>query len=210
MNANGITSASNASSWLKHHTATIALHWASALLFLAAAATILVRELVEDSAIRTLLVESHRQVGMLVLAAWVARLVVRSIKGMAHTEAGMSLPMRIAAKGAHYALYALILAIPMLGWALSNAHGVQLKFLGMLPLPMITAADSDFADTLTDYHILVSWALLVMVTLHIGAALYHHYVRRDQVLSAMLPGKATADGQTDAVNEGRCDDAIAA
>lgn len=172
---------------LKHSPATQALHWGSALLFVVAAGTIIGREFTEDQALRSLLLTTHRQAGVLVLLAWAARLAVRSVKGMAHTDAHMPRLMRLVAQAMHWALYALILAIPMLGWALTNAHGVDVKLFGVLPLPTITGADSDFADTLTDYHLMASWTLLGLVTAHVGAALFHHVVVRDQVLSAMLP-----------------------
>jgi cytochrome b561 len=152
-----------------------------------AAVSILTRDLVEESALRVLLVQWHRQIGLLVLLAWVARIAARSRRSMAPMQQGPSRLMHLAATAVHWALYALILALPMLGWALSSAHGVKLSLLGVLPLPALMQADPDWADTLTDYHVLASWALLGMVTLHVGAALFHHYVLRDQVLAAMLP-----------------------
>ena len=59
---------------------------------------------------------------------------------------------------------------------------------GFIPLPDLVAADSDLADTLSDYHIWAAWVLLSLLVPHVLAALWHHYIRRDGVLTAMLPG----------------------
>ena len=59
-------------------------------------------------------------------------------------------------------------------------------------LPALARVDSELADILTDYHLLGSWILLGVLALHICSALIHHYIFKDEVLSAMLPGKAKA------------------
>lgn len=177
---------------LHHPPLTIALHWASVLLVVLATATILLREIVDGSPWRTLLLETHRQAGLLVLLAWAARLAARFTQGLAPTHQGMPLTMRLAATAAHWALYGVLLVLPVLGWAATNAHGVALRLLGLVPLGALVQADADLADTLTDNHVLAAWALLGLVGLHIAGALYHHYGRRDEVLSAMLPTRGAA------------------
>ena len=189
-------------STLKHSKPTIALHWLSVLLVIGAASTILIRELVEGGSLRTLLLDSHRQFGLLVLLALSARLAARFTFGMAPTLNGSPWLVRWAAHAAHWGLYGVLLAIPMLGWALSSAHGVQLKLLGLVPLSALVGADADLADQLTDLHVLGSWLMLGMVTLHVAAALYHHVVRKDAVLTAMLPGDTATPDSTAAGDAG--------
>jgi cytochrome b561 len=63
---------------------------------------------------------------------------------------------------------------------------VPISLLG-LPLPNLVQADSDLADTLTDYHVWAAWGMLALVVAHAAAAWWHHAVRRDGVLTAMLP-----------------------
>lgn len=165
----------------------IGRRWGSALLVMGAAASILLRELVEGGSLRTLLLESHRQLGLAVLLALALRLVARVRTRMADTLSDSPVLARWAAHAAHLGLYGVLLAVPMLGWALSSGHGVQLRLLGLLPLPALVGADADLADQLTDLHVLASWTMLGMVSLHVAAALYHHFVRKDHVLTAMLP-----------------------
>jgi cytochrome b561 len=59
--------------------------------------------------------------------------------------------------------------------------------MGVIPLPALVEADSDLADNLTDAHVMLAWSMLALIVMHIAAALWHHYVRRDGVLIAMLP-----------------------
>jgi cytochrome b561 len=94
--------------------------------------------------------------------------------------------MRVAAGATHVALYALLLAMPLLGWALSNAQGKPVHFLGAT-LPALVGDDEDLADRLQAWHIDAAWVLLALVCLHVAAALFHHFVLRDGVLRRMWP-----------------------
>ncbi|UIE44950.1 hypothetical protein FICKIIDM_04094 [Xanthomonas citri pv. punicae] len=73
-------------------------------------------------------------------------------------------------------------------WSLSSAYGKQVYFFG-IPLPALVAPDGDLGDTLGTWHLNAAWALLALVLLHIGAALWHHLVLRDGLLRRVLPGK---------------------
>jgi hypothetical protein len=76
--------------------------------------------------------------------------------------------------------------LPLLGWALSNAEGKPVHLFG-LTLPALVSADEDLADTLQAWHLNAAWVLLGLVSLHVAAALWHHFVLRDEVLRRMLP-----------------------
>jgi cytochrome b561 len=172
----------------QHHSWwTIALHWGSVVAIVVSVAAALWWDFIEDQALRVVLMNVHRQVGLVVLVAWVLRLMVRFRVGMADHSGESAAWMRWAAQAAHLALYALLLAMVLLGLALSNAHNVQITLFGMFPLPMLVGEDSDLAEALTDYHVWGAWALLALVAAHVAAACWHHWVRRDGVLVAMLP-----------------------
>lgn len=171
----------------RHGFWTIALHWSSAAAVLLAALAVLLREVVEEPALRNLLLGLHRQAGLFVMLALVARLVLRFTRGMADFATGVPRWMHALALGAHVALYLCLLALPLLGMAASNAHGVQVSLFGLLNLPMLVGDDPDLADQLTDWHAWAAWALLALLLAHVAAALWHHQVRRDGVLAAMLP-----------------------
>jgi len=171
----------------RHGNLTILLHWSSVLAILLATGAILTREAVEDDAWRNALLDIHRKCGLFVLVALGLRLVVRLTSGMADFTHDMPRLLRLGAAAAHAALYGMLLALPLLGWATTSAHGVKLRLFGLVTLPSIARKDSDLADTLGDWHLWFAWGLLALVCMHVAAACWHHYSRRDRVLSAMLP-----------------------
>lgn len=174
----------------KHHPLLIALHWSMAIAIVAAAAAALLREFVDDRLWRILLLDAHRQIGLFVLVGVAARLGVRLCCGMADHLSGSPRLLRIAAAGAHCAMYGAMVGLPLLGWATTNAHNLQVRLFGLIQLPALAGVDAELADRLSDKHILAGWILLGLVVLHTAAALYHHLVRRDRVVWAMLPGLA--------------------
>jgi len=174
----------------RHPLLVIAMHWGTLLAVVIAVAATFIRDAIEDDTYRQALLQVHRQLGLLVLVVAVWRVAVRIRRNLADYAPDMAFVLRWAAKATHVFLYGLLIALPLVGWALTSAHGIWLSFLGMFRLPMLVAADSEFADTLNDYHIWLAWGLLAIVTAHAAAALWHHFVRRDTVLTAMLPGAA--------------------
>ena len=173
----------------RHPALTIALHWGSVLVLVVAVGAMLLRDVTEDDGQRALLLQVHQQLSLLLLAAVLWRIGRRLLGGLVNHAPGMARLLRWAAAATHVGLYAVLLALPLLGWALTSAHGMKLNFLGVLPLPALTGADSEFADTLSDYHVWMAWVLLALAGAHAAAALWHHLVRRDEVLSAMLPAR---------------------
>jgi cytochrome b561 len=176
----------------KHHPMTIALHWATLLCIVIAVATVLLCEIVGDKFWRQLLVESHRQLGLLVLLGVAMRLYARQRYGMADHMSDLPKPMRLMAGAVQICLYSLLVALPLLGWATTNAHNLPVRLFGLIPLPLLAETDAELADQLSDYHVLAAWALLALVSMHAAAALFHHFIRRDAVLLAMLPSRENA------------------
>jgi len=177
----------------KHHPLTITLHWGTVICIVIAVAAVLLREIIEDKYWRQVLLESHRQMGLIIFFGVAVRLGVRLRFGMAKHMSGMPRLVRLAAVGAHWTLYALLVGLPLLGWAATNAHNLPVDFLGLIKLPSLVNDDGELADQLSDFHILGAWALLGLVVLHATAAFYHHYIRRDRVLWAMLPGSTDTE-----------------
>jgi len=171
----------------RHPAATIALHWVSAIAVLLAFAVAWTRAGVDDRGTRLVLMNLHQLAGLLVLALMLARVGTRIATRASRYEAPLPPLMRWAAFATHLVLYALLLAMPLLGWALSNAHGHDVRLAGLPALPALVGADPDRAETLESWHVGLAWVLGAMVVAHVGAALFHHFVRRDGVLRSMLP-----------------------
>ena len=90
------------------------------------------------------------------------------------------------AKLTHGLLYALMAAVPLLGWLFSSASGYRVVWLGLLPLPNLVAKNKLLADMLGDIHATLAWLLFYVVLLHLAAALKHHFYDRDDTLRRML------------------------
>jgi cytochrome b561 len=164
-----------------------ALHWGSALLVACALATAWLRELWEGEPPARLLLAIHRQLGLAVLLLLAVRLLTRLLL-RERTQTASPPWQRMLAAASHAALYLLLAAVPMLGWALTNARGTALRAAGLFGLPALVATDPDRADTLHDWHEDAAWVLLAFVALHAAAALWHHFIARDGILHAMWPG----------------------
>jgi cytochrome b561 len=171
----------------RHPALTIALHWGTVLAIVVSVAAMFLRDASEDRVVRQVLLEIHRQLGLLVLIVVALRLGLRMRARLADYSSTVPAVLRWVAHAAHIVLYGMLIALPVEGWLLSNAHGVSLALFGIVPLPSLQAPDSELADTLSDYHILLAWGLLALVTAHAAAAFWHHFMQRDGVLRAMLP-----------------------
>jgi superoxide oxidase len=168
-------------------TATIAFHWGTVLAIVVAVAAIYVRDLFEDKTVRVVLLDLHRQLGMLVLLCVPLRQLARFVTGHRDFSAKVHAVLRWGARLSHLVLYAFLIAIPLVGWAVTSAHGIDLRLFGLVSLPGLATPDSDLADELTDYHAWLAYGLMALVFVHAAAALWHHYVLGDSVLEAMLP-----------------------
>lgn len=171
----------------RHHPLTIALHWLSLFLLVAGVACVLLRELLEDREQRLLLLDLHRNAGLLVLLVTSLRLFSRWPLAVHRINAGLPSLLRLASRLGHGLLYLGLTSIPLLGWALSSARGQTVRLFGALPLPALLGRDRDLAESLEAWHSNLAWALIALIAVHAVAALWHHYGRRDGVLDSMLP-----------------------
>lgn len=162
------------------------MHWLTALFLLLGVTLVFVRDAVDGRALRAWLLEGHRHFGLLVLLLFFLRVALRWRLGRLRADRGIAWPLRAAAIATHAAMYALLLAQPLLGWALSNAEDKPVHFFG-ITLPALVASDEDLADSLQNWHQAAAWLLLGLVALHVAASLWHHFVVKDRVLRRMLP-----------------------
>jgi cytochrome b561 len=94
---------------------------------------------------------------------------------------------RLAAEATHVLLYVLMFAVPLSGWLMSSAKGFQTVWFGVLPLPDLLNKDTDLGDLLQQVHMILNFSMAGLVLAHLGAALKHHLIDRDDVLTRMLP-----------------------
>ena len=132
----------------------------------------------------------HKWIGVTVFTLTALRLLWRLRHPPPPMPADMPAMLKAGAHGAHWALYGLLFVQPVIGWLMSSASGFKVVVFGILPLPDLVAADKVLADQLKIAHEWGSRLLLILLLAHVGAALWHHIVRRDDVLRRMLPGRS--------------------
>lgn len=165
------------------------VHWSSLLLIAAAYIAVWASQMAATKAQHDLLVQLHRSLGLTVFALTLFRIGWRWQARVPDLPAELPAVQKLAARATEYALYTLLLAQPILGLLHTNARGkrVGLYFLG--ELPAIVGPNRALARQAIAAHDLVAYTLLGLIALHAAAALFHHFVRRDDVLNAMLPGR---------------------
>lgn len=133
------------------------------------------------------LISYHKWLGMTVLLLWGLRLLWRL--GNKPPALPISMPnwQRYSAALVHVLLYALLLAIPLSGWLMSSAKGIPVVYFGMWQLPDLVHKSKELADMLKALHEALNKGLLVLVALHVFAALEHHWIEKDITLKRMLP-----------------------
>lgn len=99
-----------------------------------------------------------------------------------------ALQVRLA-NGVHHLLYVLMLAVPLTGWLMSSAKGFPTVWFGLLPLPDLIGKHEAAANALETAHTVLAWSIVVLAAGHASAALQHHFIHRDDVLTRMLPGR---------------------
>jgi len=173
----------------RHHPIAILLHWLTAIVIALSVTLILGREWLDGEPSRQWLMDLHRFFGLSVLSLALIRLILRPALGTAQVNQGLPPLVARLAGLSHGGLYLLLVALPLLGWAQWSASGKPMQLFGVLPIPPLFGfgPDRDFAEVLGDWHARAAWLLIALVVAHALAALWHHFMRRDQVLRSMLP-----------------------
>ncbi len=171
-----------------HYSTTAkALHWGIAVLIFGMLGLGFYMTGLDLSPTKLQLYSWHKWAGVTVFMLVVLRLAWRVTHQPPALPAHMSALERFAAHAGHHRLNALMLAIPLSGWLMSSAKGFQTVWFGVLPLPDLLAKDKALGDLLQTVHVSLNFALIAVLLAHVGAALKHHLIDKDDVLTRMLP-----------------------
>jgi len=133
----------------------------------------------------------HKSFGLVVLALILLRLVWRLVNVTPKDPEGTPAVQNLMAHAMHWALYVLMFAQPLAGILMSQTAGYPVSFFGLFELPVLLDKDPSLAQFFRGAHGTV-WILLVLAVIgHAGAALYHHFVMKDDVLKRMGFGMKT-------------------
>lgn len=171
----------------RYGTLSVALHWLMFVLIAGVYSCIELRELYpKGSDPREALKAWHFTLGLTVFALVWLRLFLRLFQVTPAIDPPVPGWQRILSRIVHFALYAMMLFLPVAGWLILSAEGKPIPFYG-ITLPALMAENKELAETLEELHETVGKAGYFLIGLHTVAALYHHYFMRDNTLRRMLP-----------------------
>lgn len=164
------------------------LHWLIVLLILALAVVGLTMGDLPKTPKYFWVYTAHKSVGITVLALVIVRLAWRVYAGAPRPVPNTPGWQHAIAAFTHVLLYALMFAMPLSGWLYDSASGLRpFKFFGLFNMPKLAAPDQGLRHLSHAVHEWGLYALIVLVVLHAGAALYHHLFQGDATLARMLP-----------------------
>lgn len=168
------------------------LHWATVILVLVAWPLGTFGDDLPEGAARATGLFIHISAGLLILIALIMRLAWRVLEPPPPPEPNefgrwLGAFADPAARFAHYALYALLIAVPIAGILAQFARGNALPLFGIGEIPSPWIRDRAFAHNVTEIHEILANALVIVASFHAAAALVHHFVFRDNTLRRMLP-----------------------
>lgn len=163
------------------------LHWLMAIVIISALALgLYCSYLVPGTPARQTLLDVHKSLGMTALVLIAIRLPLRLSLGEPAYRRPLDVFNHYAARGAHILLYALMILMPLAGYTTSAAGGRDLPWFGIFEWPNLLPLNKPLANTAAQIHEYGAYCLYAVVSVHILAALWHHFARKDEVLQRML------------------------
>jgi cytochrome b561 len=176
----------------RYNVWSISLHWLTLALLIAVYALIELRGIYpKGSDPREAMKAWHFMLGLTVLGLVFVRLALRLMFRAPAIHPSPPAWQMLVAKAMYLALYAFLIAMPLLGWFTLSAEGTPIPFFG-LRLPALMDADKALAHSLEDIHETIGVIGYYLIGLHASAALFHHYFMRDDALLRMLPRRHRA------------------
>lgn len=167
-----------------------AFHWGIALLIVVQAVIGLVMVDMAVTPAKLRVFALHKSIGITILALVLLRIAWRLTERRPTDPPALARWQRAAARLVHLALYALILAIPLSGWWFNSTANAPLAWFGWFDVPSLTGGyDAVWKPRALLLHQALFWLLVAVLVLHVGAALWHHFKARDDVLRRMVSGR---------------------
>jgi len=164
----------------------ISFHWLIAILMIGMLILGLYMADLPSSMWKLKLIGWHKEIGLLILGLASLRLAWRLINV---TPSLQNEPywQQLAAHASHWAFYGFMFAMPLTGWLLSSAAGFPISFFGLFVAPALIAPNETLRPIFAEIHEWLAYGLIAVICVHVGAALWHHFIRKDNILRRMLP-----------------------
>ena len=165
-----------------------AIHWLmAALIFVALPLGVWASLLPGGDGRRIEILFFHKSIGVTVLGLIALRIVWRLVVGAPAYAEPLGKVIQVASRAGHFALYALMIAMPVSGYLASTAGGKAVPWFGLFELPRLLAKDKSLAVAASWAHLVFAWILAFVLAAHLGAVVWHASIRRDSVLTRMWP-----------------------
>lgn len=164
------------------------LHWVTAALVLTMIPIGIAMANADFGPWQDTLYHLHRSFGAVLLPLMVVRLFWRLMHPAPPLPAEIPAIQRMAAHATHWALYVLLILQAIVGWIATSAYRAPILVFWLFELPPIWREDKAFSDIMFIVHQSLGFAIVILLCGHIGAALYHHFIRKDGVLMRMVSG----------------------
>lgn len=179
----------------RYGATAIAIHWLVAALVAAVVALgLLIPEAPRGSHQRAMILMLHRSIGVTILAAMVFRGLWRIFHPAPLLPASLGRMEAALAHATAAALYLVLLGMPVLGYLDAAAAGHPLRLFGLVTIPPLIGENDRLSQIAIALHLVGQYLVYGLVALHVAAALMHGLVRRDGVLSRMLPARRSRRG----------------
>lgn len=172
----------------RYGAVSIALHWVMAVLMVGVYASIELHEVYGRTPTGAMFENWHTLLGLSILLLVVLRLGLRFAQPAPRVVPPLVNWQHTLALLMHVALLAFMLVMPVIGWVLLSAEGHDVMFFG-LQLPALASADRAYADSVAEVHEVIGTLGYFLIGLHTVAALFHHYIIKDNTLVRILPRK---------------------
>lgn len=166
---------------------TLILHWGMAVIIVALLVLGLYMTRVPVSPLKFKLYGWHKEVGILILMLAMIRVVWWSANILPVLPATLPRWQKMAAHAVHAAFYVFMFLLPLSGWLMSSAAGFPVSFFGWFLLPDLITPHEGWRVLLSETHEWLGYGLIATFCAHVGAALKHHFINKDNILRRMLP-----------------------
>ncbi|MFN3668618.1 MAG: cytochrome b [Brevundimonas sp.] len=171
----------------RYSTVSLILHWLIAALVVGQILLVMAADAAEGPAAGQWM-GLHKSVGLSILVLTLGRLGWRIANPAIPLPDGTPRWQRLLARATHVLFYALLIGMPLVGWAASSAAGRDILWFGLFQWPLLPIGGGrETAGALMDMHELAAKGLYVLIALHVLGALKHQFVDRDNVLHRMIP-----------------------
>ena len=130
----------------------------------------------------------HVSTGIVILVLIVLRFAWRLTHPVA-PESSLPSWQRLTSELVHWMLYVFVLATTLSGWLFASFRGWSLSFFYLFPLPMLAGDNAAAGKAIDGLHQAAEWSLLVVIGIHVAAALAHLFFWRNNVMQRMLPAR---------------------